>query len=636
MNKWRGLFLGLLLIPGVLYSQQSLLLRQKISIQAGDITYPEALTQLADEAGFSFSYNPDILPEDSLISFQYDNVPLRTIMEDLLGEDSELKLNGNHLVILETRFSKNVAQAVEEKETVRIEGYVRDARTGASIPNKTVYDIRGLHSARTDAEGKFILEIPAKGKFTGIATSDQAYADTSLVIRTRPQEIILPVRVRPDTLFAPGADTLDAGVRKVNLLGVVKWATSATGLQRSGFLPLTTYRPAQLSFLPFVGTNLLMSGAVSNSVSVNVLAGYNGAVSAVELGGLMNIDRFDVDGFQAGGLVNVVGRRMHGAQLAGIVNLDLGTVHGFQAAGIANMASDTAGGMQLAGIFNLARWEMDGLQLAGIANTAAVGIRGSQIAGIANYSAREVSGFQLAGIANVSPRKTGQFQVAGLVNYARHVEKFQVAGVINAVADTISGVQASGILNYARVNNGLQLGLINVADTVGGVTIGLFNFVRHGYNKLEVAGNEVLPMNVRFKFGSRAFYSIAGAGVNLFSPEPVWGYTYGFGHVFGKAPDHYFNLDVSLTNIQRTSTAYEGWKLNTRVGLAYTFRLGNKTGFYVGPVWSRLDYDTFSEPTGYLEDLIPYEISRRKWGDGFFVDWVGVQWIGLEAGFRFF
>ena len=58
-------------------------------------------------------------------------------------------------------------------------------------------------------------------------------------------------------------------------------------------------------------------------------------------------------------------------------------------------------------------------------------------------------------------------------------------GVANITkGDPIEGVQVSGILNYTRIPKGIQVGLINIADSSDGYSIGLINIVRKGYHKI--------------------------------------------------------------------------------------------------------------------------------------------------------
>ena len=86
-------------------SAQQTVLKRKLSFQVENQRLEDVLLQLAEEGGFSFSYNPDFLPVDSLINLNVENSSVKVILNALLGEELELKISGNHLVILKTMYS---------------------------------------------------------------------------------------------------------------------------------------------------------------------------------------------------------------------------------------------------------------------------------------------------------------------------------------------------------------------------------------------------------------------------------------------------------------------------------------------------------------------------------------------------
>ena len=92
----------------------------------------------------------------------------------------------------------------------------------------------------------------------------------------------------------------------------------------------------------------------------------------------------------------------------------------------------------------------------------------------------------------------------------------------------MKGLQVAGVFNYAKKLKGVQFGLINIADTSDGYSIGLINIVLKGYHKLTISTNEVVEANVAFKTGSRRLYSILLAGMNPRDKEKKL-YTFGYG-----------------------------------------------------------------------------------------------------------
>jgi hypothetical protein len=200
------------------------------------------------------------------------------------------------------------------------------------------------------------------------------------------------------------------------------------------------YRRMQVSLLPGVGTNRALSAQVSNRWSLNLIAGVSRNVEALEIGGVANFTKENLSGVQIGGVLNILHGDAAGAQIAGIFNETGGTVGGAQVAGIVNHAKEIRSA---------------GVQVAGIANVTGRVETGGQIAGIVNV-ADKVEGVQISGIYNRCAPLRG-IQI-GLVNKADSVAGVQI-GLVNK-ADRLSGVQI-GLVNKSAVRSGFQLGLVN-------------------------------------------------------------------------------------------------------------------------------------------------------------------------------
>jgi hypothetical protein len=644
------LLITLLFLQLSVFAQQTVLKRE-LTFQVENERLEDVLLQLAEEGGFSFSYNSDFLPVDSLINLNVENSSVKVILNVLLGEELELKISGNHLVILKTRYSSEYSGGgASGQKNYTIDGYLQDNQTGEYIASATVYDVSRLRSATSDATGYFSLEIPVKEEVIGLAVLSDDYQDTAVVMLNGDQN--LNIGMNPTGGLAPRGPGGDlgggVGTGQVNKLKLTKLVASQDGIDRSGTRELNTTRFAQVSFIPFVGTNLKMSGVVENKVSINILGGYNGATNGLEFGGLFNITRYHAKGVQIAGLANVAGTETKGFQMAGIFNTNLGSVNGFQLAGINNLALDSlkgvqfsgvnnivrgrTDGVQIAGINNLAMQDVDGLQFAGVTNVALKDINKGQFAGIANFG-RNVKGGQFAGIFNTSYGKVSGGQFAGILNTSKTVKSLQLAGIMNVAIDSVEGAQITSILNFTRHNKGFQLALVNIADTVSGVSIGLINLVWKGYNKLEVHANEVLPLSARVKFGTKKFYNIVGFGTQGFAANNVWGYSYGFGGAtrIGKKKSD-LSFDLTFTDLQDNDTWFEEVNLNSRLSILYSYKIIKGISLFAGPTWSQLIYDPANlTPDSFLNDIPPYTMYSGKIGN-----WNVEGWIGFEFGVRLF
>lgn len=340
----------------------------------------------------------------------------------------------------------------------------------------------------------------------------------------------------------------------------------------------------QLTFVYPLGTNGKESVKIPVNLSLNILFGINGGLNGAEFGVLGNVQTGKVSGAQFAGLTNINTGQTHGAQFAGIANLNIDTLTGFQGAGIINV------------------------------NTSSM--RGTQLAGIANASIGDIKGGQFAGIANVG---TG------------NVNGVQAAGIINVNADTTNGAQLAAILNYTKTLKGLQLGLINISDTVAsGVPIGLITIVAKGYRRLEVEASESLYATINFKTGTHKFYNIFSVG---FRPENqlYWGVGYGFGTWIPLSEKFALNIDASAHHINIDEWWTNQLNLLSKLKINLGWRLTDRLEMFGGPSYNIMVSQVQNpDGTSIGSTLAPYTFYDRV-HNGTHV----TMWIGLNAGIRF-
>lgn len=279
-------------------------------------------------------------------------------------------------------------------------------------------------------------------------------------------------------------------------------------------------RPFQLSFVTPLGTNGLQSWNTVNRISINLFAGYSAGLRGVELAGF----------------ANVVKGEMLGIQMAGFCNNTIGPAYG----------------LELAGFSNYNQGRITGLQLSGFANVALDSVAGIQGSGFANIADGDVSGIQASGFANIT---TG----------------------------TQSGVQASGFFNYARRLNGVQVGVVNVADTVErGIPVGFLSFVRHGYHVVQIGGNETLYGEISYKTGVRRFYNILAVGASVIDNNMRWGFGYGIGTLIpvGKR----FDISIEGVSYHLNENSWFNGYLNSlnRLNVSACYQITRYLGAYAG------------------------------------------------------
>lgn len=439
------------------------LLDTRVSLDFKELEVTELLEEIENAYNIRFSYNSDIIPPGSR-SLKVSNISLSKALLQLMGQGYYFKSTGTYVIILKKSPPKAEG---EERKPLVLTGTVRDLRTSRPIPLVTVYDMGTLQSGLSDSAGDFSLSLKPRTTYIGLRFSKTGYHDSIMMvdlwhdkpitISLAPVEVpihkikALPVQIvtPANTLATELIQTLVNKEIQINSLNVVVFDK----------------RPAQISLLPNIGTNLNLSGAVVNRFSINLLAGYSAGVSGLEAGGLVNMNQKNVVGVQIGGLANLTGENVQGLQAAGILNRTGMNVNGIQMAGVANLGADTMKGVQIAGIINVCQKKMQGMQISPIMNVS----RGAQ------------TGTQLAGFLNYAPRPSFQF------------------------------------------------GLINVADTGDGAPFGVINIIKHGYYSLQLASDEMGYGQLHLNMGTTRLYSRIGMSYRFLHGQGEYGIDYGLG-----------------------------------------------------------------------------------------------------------
>ncbi|MDX2069199.1 MAG: STN domain-containing protein [Haliscomenobacter sp.] len=565
-----------------LYGQN---LARKVSFSYNRLALKLVLDDISADHDVYFVYSPDYIPTSQPITISVNNIALSEALDKLFDPlPVAYKSIGGQIVL----------RPVEKNPPPRI--------TNKTIPKEVDQQSPLYADPRME-------EIIAERK--------KRWAQSSPTISGRPAPQKLPSNTESKSLENLTATRFDPLVIDSTLLmeeevaaAPVPNSDSTTDSTSVVINPKKNLpRLAQISLLPFLGSNFVQSARTTNRVSVNLLWGHNGGVEGLEIGGLMNSIRNDVQGIQIAGLGNTVGDDVLGTQAAGLFNIATDTMVGVQGAGLFNILG-RGSALQGAGLFNIARHDFAGVQAAGLFN-------------IAGKNSRAV---QVGGLFNVSGGRT-RLQVSPLFNIAKDVNNGQL----------------STIINVARQVKGVQIGLINVADTVSGVTIGLLNLVRKGYNRVELSTSESFLGNLAFKIGVKPFYNIFYLGARISEAqnpgnnteesikELTWGLGYGFGTAFSLGKRTLSNLELISIKVNER----EGWTRPLhqlhQVRLLFDWRLGKRMSIYAGPtanllVSSRKDPELGIGGSELVAKTTLYDktdANKRSQG-----------WIGFNAGIR--
>ena len=568
------------------------ILERKISITASNEEIPSVLNRIGQEAGFSFSYNSAIIPADQLISLNMTNQSVRNVLNEIFSGTMNYKEKSKYLIITKAPAPSTKNNIV----AIVLNGYVQDATTGEKIAKASVYEKSSVTSTVTDQYGYFKLKLDKTRDTLSITVSKKNYRDT-LVTVTSPDNQYFTISIRPikqDSIVIAAleindvVDTVHAQPTEITFP-----YEDEPNIQN---IHDTLRQLVQVSILPFIGTNERLSGNVINDYSINFLGGYSMGTRQIELGFFVNMDRADVSWLQIAGFGNLVGRN----------------VYGIQAAGFANVNGGETKAVQLAGFANTNLGESIGVQLAGFANTNLNRTNGVQVAGFSNVSIGNSKGVQVAGFGNV---QVGDYRGS------------QIAGLTNIATEKISGSQIAALFNHGRRVQGTQIGLINYADTLGGVPIGLLSIVNTGYHKIELSADEVFYTNLAFRSGVRKFHTMIGAG---FKPQQslaatdtsVWTFGYGAGTSPKLAKWLYLDLDLSSQHVNRGSFT-NALSLLNKMYVGLDFQVAKKfsiaTGITLNGYLTRTTYSDYPElftdftPKIIYDKNLNHDINLKMW-----------------------
>jgi len=600
-----------LVIPLGLFSQtQDIpLLERDITICANGVSPQSVLSAISQQGGFVFSYSPSVLPEGN-VTICIEHQPVRLVLNTLFNGAIDYSIRGKYIILKKSIVKPN-------EETKIVEGYLIDSITGARIANASIYDKEQMLSAITNKYGYFKIEVPKNTEIPKIYLSKQGYSDSTL-LTSKGKNNFFNIKLISKQIFDGASSTFEDLIKSPlsdslkKKAWIPNWLLTQPMKAHVRNVSDTLFKRVQISFLPFISTNKLLTANTANDISFNVLAGYTQEVRKFEVGGILNIVRKDVKSAQFSGVGNIVG----------------GSARGVQAAGTFNIVRGDVGKVQLGGVINIVGGSVKGLQMAGNINICNT-FEGAQIAGLFNYTSK-FDGAQISGIWGESRVGDG-LQLSGIMNTSKDFTGYQVAGITN-ISKTVDGNQIAGIVNIASYVDGNQIGFINIADSCNGVPFGFISIVKKGYHKLEFSVDEMRFINVAYRTGVKYFHNNFLAGTStLFSNQQFWTLGYGLGTSLGNESKVLWDFDISMNKFVKDGN----WSSTNALYKFYTgvdWKLSRKSSIAFGISYNLLHTNT--NETGFnksLYELVPFTLSNSASGSSNLK-----SWIGAKVAIRFF
>jgi hypothetical protein len=388
---------------------QTPLLERPITLRVNNEKISTVLDYIAKQGGFSFSYNSAIFDVNNRGDITVQNKPVREVLNLIFKGIITYKVRGNYIIL-----QKNTQK--ESPKTIILSGYIIDTQTDKPLSKASVYDPRSLSSTISNEYGFYriklnVSNLPTKlmitkadyeKKFINIKSVQDSYEVIELTpIIYRPVEIPiyednsiekkdnnlnqdLSLESKPisQPVAPPFADITDQNIFPTSpitdsTLYDSRWdefkkkvgKIFVSRSQRINAQNVDDYlgRDFQVSFLPFLGTNRLLSGSIRNDYSLNILMGYSGGVRKLEVGGILNGVRNDVQGLQMAGVGNIVGGSVLGGQLSSTLNIAGYLDKGIQLSLGFNVIIRESGGWQIAPV-NFAHRVVEGGKQIGFIN----------------------------------------------------------------------------------------------------------------------------------------------------------------------------------------------------------------------------------------------------------------------------
>jgi hypothetical protein len=204
----------------------------------------------------------------------------------------------------------------------------------------------------------------------------------------------------------------------------------------------------------------------------------------------------------------------------------------------------------------------------------------------------------------------------------------QLAGIANVATKDVKGVQISGLINHTKHLRGVQIGLINLADTCSGFMLGLINIVKRGRHELVLSSNEMLPMILSYRTGSRKLYSILQAGYDPGRNEKTFAYGFGLGNEWTFSRRLALNTEALVSSL----LVGHGRELPQvfRLQTLFNVKLAKGLSLFAGPAGSITSESKAVIPDGYKTILPRAGYHSFRIGSG------ARTWIGFTAGISIF
>lgn len=633
---------------------------QVLSVTYINDEFHKVVHELSKTYKFDYSYNANQLKPKHKVNLSVKEKSLKEVLK-LLALDQGLtcRFRNKRVIFYKERLKEQKSSKQKIKLNNTIMGSVLSSIDRKPLEGVRVYCPTLSKETKTGKAGLFSMKVEApeadvklvftKDNYRWVEESVKVKGDVQVVVSMRE---ILPedttqmwMNKKAPPLLLASRDLLPLTILPaVNVEEDIVFEDPQTEM---------LVRPINFGVVPKISMNGRDSKYMMNYFSMSAGIDYGGALRGAGIGLGIAIREYNVEGLllaglvshiggtskgvSIAGLVSGIGGNVRGAQLSSLINYTRGDLIGLQMTSLANTVRGNMIGVQLGGLVNMVNGSGAGVQLGGLVNyNRDSWLGGMQVSGLVNYNGKTMTGLQLAGLVNSNNGFFTGLQLAGLVNHSKLSTGLQLAGLVNRTSKKNYGVQVAGLgnfsgksyglqfgpINYARRLSGVQIGIINISETAsnGGLPIGILNFVKNGYNHIEIGSHGDGYGELGFRSGTRSFYTsflIGGAWEYEYTSDVGekknrldWRVGYGIGTTFEILS--FLDLNTELVGYQLNRDDVWTDKLNIQGKFKTTldFRITDGFGVFIGGAYNGYVTKHVDPDTGL--PIIPIDVKLDR------------------------
>ncbi len=167
-------------------------LRQRLSLDLGDVPLKVALTAIAQQSGLDLVYSDDVLPVGARVSLRAEGITVAAALTDVLADaDLDVVFSRNGRAALVPRAKAGMV------DSGSVRGRVTDEKTGQPIARASVALVGTRGRATTDESGQYRIAEVAAGTYSLTASRIGYGKQSQSVTVAAGQEVTLDVALQP-------------------------------------------------------------------------------------------------------------------------------------------------------------------------------------------------------------------------------------------------------------------------------------------------------------------------------------------------------------------------------------------------------------------------------------------------------